>query len=40
MMIRSDDPFYRLPRESGGPGATVPSLALGPRFRGEDEVDG
>jgi G3E family GTPase len=28
----------RLPRECGGPGATVPSLALGSRFRGEDDL--
>jgi G3E family GTPase len=27
----------RLPRASGGPGATASSLALGPRFRGEDD---
>src|ERR1700686_2284356 len=27
----------RHPRESGDPGFTAPSLALGPRFRGDDE---
>jgi G3E family GTPase len=31
--------FGRLPRESGGPGSTAPSLALGSRFRGNDDLE-
>jgi hypothetical protein len=29
---------HRRPRESGDPGATGTSLALGPRFRGDDDL--